>query len=86
MTDLEFDILEELYFIISYDALLNATRLQTNELKEALCQLLGKGWVRCYFPIHMEIPFAPDLFEVYFEKYYYIASKAGLLAHNGKGA
>jgi hypothetical protein len=86
MTDMEFDILEELYFIQSYDALLKATRLQTNDLKKVLSQLLEKGWVRCYFPINMEIPFVPELFEVNFRKYYYIASKAGLLAHNGKEA
>jgi hypothetical protein len=84
MTDLEFDVLDELYFIQPFEELLKITLFGEEELKVTLTQLLLKNWIKCYFPLEQEIAYDPKLFDVNFKKYYYIATKAGLLAHNGK--
>lgn len=84
MTEQEFDLLDELYFILSYDELMQKCDLSEQDLKSVLFQLLAKAWIKCYFPIEQEIGFDRLLFEENFRKYYYIATKAGLIAHNGK--
>jgi hypothetical protein len=84
MTDLEFEILDELYFVQSYEGILASTKLKETDIQKTLYSLLEKGWIKCCYPIEREIPFQPEKFEDSFRNYYYIATKAGLLAHNGK--
>jgi hypothetical protein len=86
MNDLEFEILDELYFIQSFEELKAATKYPVSEIKKTLGLLLEKGWIKCFFPLEREIPFEQKNFEDNFNKYFYIATKAGLLAHNGKDA
>ena len=82
MTQIEFDILDELYLIQSFDELINTVELNEAELQQALHNLLKKDWVRCYFPPTQELIFEKTVFEKGFRKYHYLATKAGLLAHN----
>lgn len=82
MTDLEFDVLDELYFLQPYSYLLKTMKMDEQEVKSTLKVLLEKGWVKCYKSPSEEMD--PDQvdFENCFAKYHYLASKAGLLAHN----
>lgn len=82
MSDLEFDVLDELYFIQPYDVLLKATDLEDPELRVVLGRLLNKGWIRCYRSASDEIPVDEIDLQVEYMKYLYLASKSGLLAHN----
>lgn len=80
MDDVEFDVLDELYFVISYDELRSNAGLPDDELQDVLIKLVAKQWVRVYKSADEEIDdynLSAD-----FKSYYYLASKKGLLAHN----
>ena len=82
MTEIEFDVLDELYFLQSYEYLIRTLKLHDNTLKETLFELLKKGWVKCYSSPTEELDFESSEFEKEYWNYHYLASKAGLLAHN----
>ncbi len=84
MTDHEFEVLDELYFIQSFPNLIKLIDLSETQLKLVLLDLLEKEWIKCCLPADQEIPFNRAKFDRDFQNYYYIATKAGLLAHNGK--
>ena len=82
MTNIEFDVLDELYFLQSYKYLINTLELSDGRLKDTLRVLLEKGWLKCYISPTDEIEFESSNFEKEYWNYYYLATKAGLLAHN----
>ena len=82
MSDLEFAVLDELYFIQPFGELMSSTQLEDHELKPILAKLLRKGWVRCYENVNDLVDESDFDFEINFRQYYYLASKEGLLAHN----
>jgi hypothetical protein len=82
MTENEFDVLDELYFLQSYQYLLNTLQIEDDILKSTLQELISKGWVRCYITPSDEVEFNRSTFEKEYKDYHYLASKAGLLAHN----
>lgn len=84
MTELEFDVLEELYFVVPYRHLQEETDLDDDTLKGVLRALLGKGWVKCFLTTSEEAVEGEIDFENKYKDYYYLASKQGLLAHNGR--
>ena len=85
MTDSEFDILDELYFVETFENLQKKLNLDKKVLKEGLKQLLSVGWIK-YFSENREEIFTDfadfEDFEQKFDKYSYLATKAGLTAHN----
>lgn len=48
MTDDEFDLLDELYFLQSYEYLKNKLDWEDQRLLFTLESLLKKGWIKCY--------------------------------------
>jgi len=84
MTDKEFDIIDELYFINTFDVLLEETELDEIVLKTELINLVNKGWIKCLARVNQEIAFDENTFEQNYRKYHYLATKKGLLAHNGR--
>ncbi|MCC5927853.1 MAG: hypothetical protein JJU28_01280 [Cyclobacteriaceae bacterium] len=82
MNDLEFDVLDELYFIQSFQYLKNVLNLEDQSLKETLLALLTKGWIKCYKTNQDEIYNPHELFDNEYQNFYYLATKSGLLAHN----
>jgi hypothetical protein len=84
MSDTEFDLLDELYFVQSLAQLQQSLGWGEGELKQALAALAEKGWVRCAALLDgQEPPAAPDILAEG-EQYLYLATKAGLLAHNSR--
>lgn len=84
MTDLEFDVLDELYFVKSFNELQKETGLEAITLKRVLADMYGKGWVRCLQePSRGEECSAKD-FPQNYSATYFLASKEGLLAHNSR--
>ncbi len=81
MSELEYDILDELYFLIHFKELISQFGLSDDEMKPILIKLFRKGWIRCYSDPDNELdPKEVDM-EVKFRDYYYLASKEGLKAH-----
>ncbi|WMJ74513.1 hypothetical protein RCC89_15265 [Cytophagaceae bacterium ABcell3] len=84
MTDIELDILDELYFPISFDALKDTLGIEDDVLLKELQGLVKKGWVQCIIPESDEIiPITETSFNN-LRQYHYLATKEGLLAHNSK--
>lgn len=84
MTNQEFDVLDELYFLISYKDLESNCGLDPNVLKNLLWDLLKNEWVLCHQNNDQEIEPTNEEFESQFGNYHYLASKKGLLAHNAR--
>ena len=82
MTELEYEILDELYFVISFQDLKQRLSLEEAELKSALSSLLQQDYINCFGNISDEIPPAQLDFENNYRNYHYLASKEGLFAHN----
>jgi len=84
MTDLEFDIIDELYFVNSFSDLRDKLRLNDSELKFNLLNLVEKEWVNYFAELDgMQNPSLADLSKS-LTKLYFLASKQGLLAHNSR--
>jgi hypothetical protein len=82
MSDLEYDVIDELYFVQSFVQLKNTLSWEDDMLRDTLRKLLEKGWIKCYINPTEEI-FEEEIdFETTYRRYYYLASKSGLFAHN----
>ena len=81
MSDLEYDVLDELYFMVQYDDLSRNVGLIDTELKPILIKLFDKGWIKCFEEPDVEVDSKQVDLEVSFRKYYYLATKSGLKAH-----
>ena len=84
MTDEEFDIIDELYFVTAYADLKQATDLSDDQLKTHLIHMARQGWVRVYKTVDEESELDQLNFENDFRSYYYLASKKGLFEHNSQ--
>ena len=82
MTNVEFDVLDELYFLLSYKVLVKTLDMNEDVLKSTLGNLLKRGWVKCYISPTEEIEFNIINFKKEYWNYHYLATKAGLMAHN----
>lgn len=83
MTNVEFDILDELYFVTSYPDLKSTLSLSDEELCEGLRSLLDKGYVKILYPDQdTEHEYSATDFGKHCQDYFYLASKAGLVVHN----
>lgn len=85
MTDAEFDLLDELYFVTPFRTLLERTGLAAPELEARLRTLLERGLVRYYWPDpDTELAYEPTSFGALSRDAAYLASKEGLLQHNSR--
>jgi hypothetical protein len=85
MTDREYEILDELYFTMSFHQLckeLGST--EESVLLSDLVALIQKGWVKAMQPgIEAELEDI-DFIEKHYKEINFLASKKGLLAHNSR--
>ena len=81
MTNIEFEILDELYFVISFDELLAELDFDKELLVNELRKLYQKGWIRVYDGIDKELE-NHVLLDESFSKYRFFVSKKGLSEHN----
>ena len=84
MSEAEFSVLDELYFVTSYQDLQAQCGVLERELPAVLWQLIEKGWVKCLADPQEEIEVTWQKFEQHYNHLYYLASKQGLLMHNKK--
>jgi hypothetical protein len=84
MTDIEYDVLDELYFVQSFDNLQKESNCSEIALRQVLEDLFKKGWLKCYTKMDVEV-FEDEIdFDKNYKSYLYLASKKGLMAHNGR--
>jgi hypothetical protein len=83
MSELEFEVLDELYFIISFEALFKNVACSQEQLVSCLQDLLDKGWIKLVEPLESE-QLTPESFNIVEDpfRYHYLATKEGLKAHN----
>jgi hypothetical protein len=82
MTEIEYDILDELYFFISFEKLLESVSLEEKELFVNLKNMIERNWIRVFTDVSGEQPFNELDLENNYMHYYYLATKEGFQAHN----
>jgi len=86
-SNMEFDVMDEVYFISSFIQIMENTGIETEQLRDVLTNLLQKGFVQQL--IYNESLHDFEKMEVYnetqLESASYVATKKGLLAHNSNG-
>lgn len=82
MTDQEFDIIDELYFVTAYKDLKEATGLTDVQLATNLIEMANKGWIRVYKNVDEESELEQLNMKKDYQSYFYLASKKGLFKHN----
>ena len=81
---MEYDVLDELYFVMSFSELRTTLELEADELKNVLRTLLRRDWIKCFRNQTDEVD-APEVdFERNYQNYFYLATKSGLLSHHGR--
>lgn len=81
MSEEEFELMDELYFVQSYDYLKQELDWEDEKLLVILQKLCDKEWVNCFSSPDEEIFNHPDILNEG-KSYFYLASKKGLMEHN----
>lgn len=85
MTDNEYDILDELYFVASFTELQSKLALPAEMLGQELKNLIRQGFVKCLYPTpDTELAFEESAYDRDHIEYFYLATKKGLLHHNSR--
>ncbi|MDE0470889.1 MAG: transporter [Ekhidna sp.] len=82
MTDIEYCIINEIYFVTRYDDIKSATGFDDEEIKVNLVSLIAKGFVKVYHLMEEELALENIDMERCYKSYFYVASKKGLFEHN----
>ena len=82
MTDIEYDIINEIYFITQYSLLKEESSYSDEELRDSLIGLAKKGWIRVYASVDEESEIDIADLESNYQSYFYLAAKKGLFEHN----
>ena len=77
-------MLDELYFVVSFNELQTTLDLEADELKNVLQTLLRRDWIKCLSNQTDELSASEVNFEENYRDYFYLATKSGLLSHHGK--
>lgn len=84
MSDNEFDLIDELYFVQSYDVIKEALKWESELLNSTLFSLYQKDYIKILIGHDDEFSSVIEAYEKFnWEDKYYLASKKGLLLHNG---
>lgn len=82
MSDLEFEVLDQLYFLISFHELEESLSIEQGELITILDDMIKKDWIRVYRSEDVELSTVELDLKNNYNEYRYLASKKGLFAHN----
>ena len=80
MSDDEYDLMDELYFLQSFAYLKGVLNWEEEKLLATLQQLYDKDWIKCYLTPDEEI-FEKTNLRLSGQDYFYLATKKGLLSH-----
>lgn len=82
MTETEYDIIDQLYFVTSYEDLLSETGMTNETIKNPLWSMVQKDWIKCLSNPETEVFPNLDEFDSNYSNYHYLATKKGLFKHN----
>jgi hypothetical protein len=82
MTDLEFELIDQLYFVQTFEVLCNSLNMSESELKLTLKSVFDKDWIKVLDKKTDAEITDSDVWEKDFRNFYYLATKKGLFAHN----
>jgi hypothetical protein len=83
MNDQEIDLLDELYFVQSYQDVKDALDWDDTQLQKQLFSLSQKEYIKILINHDEEYKGANDLNSIPWSELYFLATKKGLLEHNG---
>lgn len=84
MSNREYEILDTLYFTVSFDYLEKELNTESVQLRDELIALINKGWVKCIEKISEKEIEDIERIKNNYKEYNYLASKKGLMAHNSR--
>ena len=85
MTETEYDIIDELYFVTPYPQIRAALALTDEELGRSLRDLVARGYLKCFYPDpDTEVEYNEATFDEHYSHYYFLATKAGLMQHHSR--
>jgi DNA-binding MarR family transcriptional regulator len=84
MSDLEFEVLDQLYFVIGLEELSKEMQMSQEELWSVLRRMIDKGWVKVMQSQSDEELELSQISEIALSQYVFLATKKGLLAHNSR--
>ena len=82
MSEEEFLVLDELYFLVSFEEMQSNLEMDVPEVVKVLEKLLQKKWLRCYNHQGEQLDDESINLKLSYANYHYLATKAGLKAHN----
>ena len=82
MSDLEFEIIDNLYFVQRFEALIKEVGIDEKIMQKTLLDLFQKGWVKVMDMQTDEEILDADVWTKNYSNYFYLATKKGLFAHN----
>jgi len=82
MSNDEYELLDQLYFVVSFSEFQDIVGLEEQILIDTLWAMLTKGWIKCFKNPDIEIDPGEEDFRTNYGNYQYLASKQGLLVHN----
>ncbi|HSY62243.1 MAG TPA: hypothetical protein VK796_10220, partial [Cytophaga sp.] len=77
MTDLEFDLIDNLYFVQRFETLCDAMEIGEEELKKMLFQMVQKDWVKVMDMQTDEEIVDAEVWTKNHSGYFYLATKKG---------
>ena len=85
LNDLQFDILDALYFVEPFEKIFEEVQTSRPILIDELRTMIDRGWIQVMeFDKDQGDYFRSAIFDTdNLEAYYFLATKAGLLKHNG---
>jgi len=86
MSEVEFIIIDHLYFVTDYAEFKMSTSFDDQLLKAILWQLMEKRWIKCLSDPETEIWPNIGEFDQNFTEYHYLATKQGLIVHNERSS
>jgi hypothetical protein len=84
MSDLEFEVIDNLYFVQRFEALIKEVEIDEKIMQKTLLDLFQKEWVKVMDMQTDEEILEADVWTKNYSNYFYLATKKGLLAHNTK--
>lgn len=84
MTPVQYDIMDELYFPVGFDDLCATLSMEEGKLRDEVLEMYRLGWIKVLVPETEEAVEETEQIEKNYKKYCYLASRAGLSAHNSR--
>ncbi|HET8860436.1 hypothetical protein [Marivirga sp.] len=83
MNEQEIDLLDELYFVQSYDEVKSALGWQDSNLQKYLFSLYKKEYIKLLINHDEEYAGVKNIKQIPWNSLYFLATKKGLMEHNG---